>query len=252
MGACGSAGSEGSGGAGGAGDHQPTTTSVGKDETVGVEIRYVRSGGQGNPPEAESITIAADGSFEAHRSVGAHAAGRFAGQLPGELAERVARATSAVAGAAPPDGELMPGAPRETIAVDGAEALDVSRASGQPWMDLRTVVMEALETASSSPADAVVLNVSAGAPSVRLDLVGNAAIEGESSVVATALLWSEAWEERTRSSVRLVAGEDVALSEDLAPSPGDRLQVTVTLTMRTAPERPATPVELTAEAVAAS
>lgn len=221
---------------------------IGKDVDVGVEITYTRSGGQGDPPQAESITIADDGSFEAMRSVGVAAAGRFAGDLPDELVSRVAAATAAVEGAAAPDAELMPGAPRETIAIGGAGAVDVSRASGQPWMDLRTVLMEALDAVVSAPADALVLTVTAEPPSVRLETVGDAAIEGShDSLVATALLWSEDWEEKARAEVSLTPGEDAPLSASLAPSPGDRLQVSVTLTMRTSPGQPATPVELSAE-----
>jgi hypothetical protein len=232
------------------GGGESTGTRIGKDVDVGVEITYTRSGGQGDPPQAESITIAADGTFEAVRAVGVAAAGRFAGSLDGGLAARVRDASAAVEGASAPDADLLPGAPRETISIGGAAPVDVSRASGQPWMDPRTVLMEALDAAVSSPADAVVLHVSADPPAARLEVVGDAALEGSSSVAGTAVLWSADWEEKGRAEVSLTPGGDVALPAELAPSPGDRLQVDVSLAFRTSPDRPVTRAQLSAAGTA--
>lgn len=229
-------------------DGESTATPIRKDGDVGVEITYTRSGGQGDPPQAESITIAGDGTFEAVRAVGVAAAGRLAGRLPDELASRVDDASAAVEGAPAPDADLLPGAPRETISIGGAAPVDVSRASGQPWMDLRTVLMEALDAAASSPADGVVLHVTSDPPAARLEVVGDAALEGSSGVVGTALLWSADWDEKGRAEVSLTPGEDVALPAELTPSPGDRLQVDVTLAFRTSPDRPVTRAQLSAAA----
>jgi len=222
-------------------------SSVRKDADVGVEITYTRSGGRGAPPESESITVRADGTFEARRSVNVPAAGRFAGRLDGEVAARLSAAATAVDGAAAPNATLMPGAPRESIRVGDGSAVDVSRASGSPWSDLRSALIDALDAAVDHPADAVALVVSLDPLAARLKTTGEASLGGDAA--ALAVLWSSAWEEKGRAEVTLpAAGGAVAFDAALAPAAGDRLQVTATLTARIAGRE--APVHLVAEAVA--
>ena len=196
---------------------------------MAAEVKYTRSGGRGQPPEAETLTIAGDGTFEAWRSVGARAAGRFAGSLDGDGASRIATLVDAVAGSAAPSATLMPGAARETIAIDGT-SVDVSKDSGGQWKDLRDELRAALDQAVDSPADAVTLVVAADPLSARLETTGSVEMDA-SEGTARAVLWTEGYEEKGREDVSLSAGDGIALPATLQPGPGDRLQVTATFTI---------------------
>ncbi len=202
---------------------------------MGVHVTYIRAGGRGVPPEAETIAVAGDGTFDAWRTVANGAVGRFAGSLDEEVAARIAAAAAAADGSAAPAATRPPGAPRESIQVGDAAATDVSRQSTGPWGDLRTALIDALEAAVAFPSSAIALTVTpdAGAPTARLAPAGRGSplaveIEGATFLVVR---YTDGWEETGRVEVPVPALDaDVALGPGVAPSTGDRLQVTVTFT----------------------
>jgi hypothetical protein len=216
-----------------------TSTSMEPGRTA-MTISYQRSGGRGDPPERETLTIDdGDGSFTMRRAVGSPSVGRFAGTVPDELLARVREEASGAAAEPAPSGAQMPDAPRELIDL-GKGPLTVVRSTGGHLGELRIVLGEALVALLDQPEAAVRLVVAADGSGAELVHEGAEPVELDlSATTITAVLSSEAWEQKGSwkagpvsvggGKVTASSGWRIALPYDagFSAAPGDHLVVEV-------------------------
>ena len=133
---------------------------------------YVQGTGPGPAPQPnESLGIDDAGAFHLWRSVGAPAAGHFAGTLDGPTATRLADATAAASAAGDFAQPSLPGAPRETIELGAARAeLNAGTPVDGAWAPLVAQLRGLADGLVSAPAAAIALELDG--PHCRLVRVG--------------------------------------------------------------------------------
>lgn len=161
-------------------------------------ILYTRTGGRMPPRDRERLEIFQNGEFEMWRSIGAASSpispvGRFRGQVPAGLFEKL----EALALAASQAGDLSvkppPDASIDTIQLAAVQArMGRHEQPAGPWGQMVEILRGALGSLASQPWSALALEVSPDGASAHLRHLGSKALRLDlSKLQVRAVLWQQ-------------------------------------------------------------
>jgi len=177
-----------------------------------MTVSYFRTG-RARTGVAEREWLAVDGqTFQAWRSVGASAVGRFGGPLTDDESARVADAVAACAAAGSPDAPVArPGSTVVQIDLDGTSTQFGSGSPPPgPWSELDTVLSELCDAIVDRPVAAIAVEPD-GDDGYRLVHRGTDPIDVDlSDGTFVAVAWSGWYAEVGRSEGELTGGTETA------------------------------------------